>query len=76
MHGKVQFYSKIFANEGSRIYFLLYFSGDKSPGVDANMQRKKKSIANTTIYFSVIAVLGQPSWVLTSEVTQEPIEKG
>lgn len=50
MYGKEQIYSKIFANEGSRMCFLLYFSGGKSPGADADIL-SKKSIAGTTMYF-------------------------
>lgn len=36
MYQKVQFDSEIFANEGSRMYFLFYFSEGQSPAVDAN----------------------------------------
>lgn len=47
MYGKVQFYSKIFAKEGSR----MYLSGGKSPGEDADILRKKKINCQYDLFF-------------------------
>lgn len=57
--GKHNLTLKTFANESLGMYFLLDFSGGKSPTVDADiLQGKKKSIASAVIYFSVIAAPG------------------
>lgn len=44
MTGKVQFYSKIFVNESSRMYFLLNFFGGKSLGADTRHSEKKNQV--------------------------------
>lgn len=73
MYGEVQVYSETFANKGSRLHFLFYFSGGRSPGADAGILRTK-SIAGAAIYFAMIAASAQPPWALASWVTRKPTE--